>query len=313
MPERREGSQLPNQMSFTSLPRPRLEEQRRMQGKGSSPNATHKRAKTLKTHFKKTTLQHDTLKQASGCIRSNILQRCSECSYLFSINTVFVRSGCVWICGLDSDFEWLRALYKGSTPLAGHWYGSAAGVCAWCSCWLVRAELRLTKAHVTSPLATLGFFWASSIFRANRVEYRSMMPLQLSADADEFLYHSWHTKPIAHEESFNTQIMHTVSYSSLLVKCSRICISAGNVLMYLRPFVCQSITQPHMAKSEIVYHTVQCLFINQSINLPYHIMLYLSSDLTECIMIGIMYTFWRLAFAQNQRPGLLRKCLATYW
>ena len=197
---------------------------------------------------------------------------------------VFVRSGCVWICGLDSDFEWLRALYKGSTPLAGHWYGSAAGVCAWCSCWLVRAELCLTKAHVTSPLATLGFFWASSIFRANRVEYRSMMPLQLSADADEFLYHSSHTKPIAHEESFNTQMMHTVSYSSLLVKCSRICISAGNVLMCLRPFVCQSITQPHMAKSEIVYHTVQYLFINQSINLPYHIMLYLSSDLTECII-----------------------------
>ena len=132
----------------------------------------------------------------------------------------------------------------------------------------MRAELRLTKAHVTSPLATLGFFWASSIFRANRVEYRSMMPLQLSADADEFLYHSSHTKPIGHEESFNTQIMHTVSYSSLLVKCSRICISAGNVLMCLRPFVCQSITQPHIAKSEIVYHTVQCLFINQSINKP---------------------------------------------
>ena len=84
-----------------------------MQGKGSSPNATHKRAKTFQKRSKRK--QKDTLKQASGCIRSNILQTCSECSYFFSINTVFVCicryllgldvSGIVWICGLNSIFE----------------------------------------------------------------------------------------------------------------------------------------------------------------------------------------------------------------
>ena len=224
--------------------------------------------KHLKT-IKKTTTRH-----FETGIRMHQVKHTSKMFWVFILvqhqyRICLFRSGCVWICGLDSDFEWLRALYKGSTPLAVHWYGSAAGVCAWCSCWLVRAELRLTKAHVTSPLATLGFFWASSIFRANRVEYRSMMPLQLSADADEFLYHSSHTKPIAHC-TWGIFQHSKYAYNSLLVKCSRICISAGNVLMCLRPFICQSITQPHMAKSEIVYHTVQCLSINQSINLPYH-------------------------------------------
>ena len=131
-----------------------------------------------------------------------------------------------------------------------HWCGSAAGVCAWCS-WLVRAELRLTKAHVTSPLATLGF-WASSIFRANRVEYSGLMPLQLSADAAVCLYHSSQTKPVAHEESFNTQIMH-----SLLVKCARICISAGNVLICLRPFVCQPITRPWQGLILLIIFIIQ--------------------------------------------------------
>lgn len=38
------------------------------------------------------------------------------------------------------------------------------------------------------------------------------MPLQLSADADEFFttLHTLSLLHIAHEESFNTQIMHTV-------------------------------------------------------------------------------------------------------
>lgn len=133
MPERREGSQLPNQMSFTSLPRPRLEEQRRMQGKGSSPNATHKRAKTFKNIKNNNTTLWNRHQDSSGQTYFKDVLSVHTCSASIPYLFVFVRSGCVWICGLDSDFEWLRAHLQRQ-----HTFGSAL-------VWLRRRSLCMVQ------------------------------------------------------------------------------------------------------------------------------------------------------------------------